>query len=202
MSLSRKFLKARELEPDLIDEIIERHAEAIDALKAERDEYKARAEKLEIVQKELDKLKAEMQNDDPYKAKYEKEHSDFEAFKKEIASKNLVEKKSEAYKELLKAANIDAKHFDSILNVTKFDDLELDEDGKIKDADKAVESIKDKYSSFIFKEGTIGAGTETPPANIGGKTLTKADIYRRDEHGRYVLSSAERQKALLENNQK
>ena len=37
-----------------------------------------------------------------------------------------------------------------------------------------------------------------PPAN-DGKTMTKADIYKKDDKGRYVMSAAERQKALMEN---
>ena len=46
---------------------------------------------------------------------------------------------------------------------------------------------------------TTGAKTSTPPANTGGAKLTKADIYKKDERGRYVLSASERQKALAEN---
>ena len=199
MAFTRKFLKALEIDEDKIEQIIDAHTEVTSALKEARDEYKADAEKLAKVQKELDDLKAAQSSDDPYKEKYEKEHKEFEAFKKEAEQKALKARKIDAYRELLKQANIDTKHFDSILNVTVFDDLELDEAGKIKDADKAVEDIKSKYASFVFKEGTQGAGTETPPANNGGTKLTKADIYKRDEHGRYVMSTAERQKALIEN---
>ena len=29
--------------------------------------------------------------------------------------------------------------------------------------------------------------------------MTKADIYKKDDNGRYVMSASERQKALMEN---
>lgn len=199
MALTRKYLKALEIDEDKIEQIIEAHTEVTDALKADRDKYKAEATRLPSVQKELDDMKAEKAKADPYKEKYEKEHEDFEAFKKDIEQKQVKEQKVDAYKALLKEANVSEQFYDSILNVTSFDELELDPDGKLKDADKATENIKSKYAGFIVKRGTEGAGTENPPHNVGGSKMTKADIYKRDEHGRYVLSTAERQKALMEN---
>ena len=44
MALTRKFLAALGIEAEKVDEIITAHAETVDALKAERDEYKANAE--------------------------------------------------------------------------------------------------------------------------------------------------------------
>lgn len=198
MAFTRKFLKALEIDEDKIEQIIDAHTEVTTALKEARDAYKADADKLADVQNELTKLKAEKEVDDPYKAKYEKEHEAFEAFKKEAQSKDLLAKKTDAYKALLKEASISDKYLDSILNVTVFDDFELDEAGKIKDADKAIEDIKSKYAGFVVTTGTQGAGTENPPSNMGKAKPTMADIYRRDEHGRYVLSTAERQKAIME----
>jgi hypothetical protein len=77
--------------------------------------------------------------------------------------------------------------------------MALDENGKLVDADKLKESIKTEWSAFIQTTGTKGTDVETPPDNHGGATLTKADIYAKDEHGRYKMSTAERQKALASN---
>ena len=44
MALSRRFLAALGIESDKVEEIITAHAETVDALKAERDEFKADAE--------------------------------------------------------------------------------------------------------------------------------------------------------------
>lgn len=58
MALSRKSLKAMGLTDEQVDSIIEMHAETVDGLKEEIHKYKADAEKLPGVQKELDDLKA------------------------------------------------------------------------------------------------------------------------------------------------
>ena len=59
MALTRKFLAALGIEADKVDEIITAHTETVDALKHERDTFKADAEKLPTVQQELDDLKNE-----------------------------------------------------------------------------------------------------------------------------------------------
>ena len=45
MALTRKFLEALGIEQAKIDEIISAHTEVTDALKADRDSYKEKAEK-------------------------------------------------------------------------------------------------------------------------------------------------------------
>lgn len=58
MSITRKFLKGMGLTEEQVDTIIEAHTETVDGLKSNVDKYKAEAEKLPDVQKELDELKA------------------------------------------------------------------------------------------------------------------------------------------------
>ena len=85
------------------------------------------------------------------------------------------------------------------MKVSDVDGVELDEKGAIKGADKLTESIKSEWADFITTTQTRGAQTSNPPANNNSGAMTKADIYKKDDHGRYVMSAAERQKALLEN---
>ena len=200
MALTRKMLKAMGIEDEKIDEIVDAHAETVDALKKERNKYKEEADKLTDVQKKYDDLKNEIDSkeDDPYKEKYEKEHADFEKFKADVEAEHVKADKTQAYKELLKQAGVSDKRIDSVLKVTAIDDIELDDEGNIKDSEKVVEHIKEEWSEFIVTETQRGAGTENPPANMGGSKLSKADIYKKDDHGRYVLSTAERQKALMD----
>ena len=200
MALTRKMLKAMGIEDEKIDEIVDAHAETVDALKKERNKYKDDSDKLSEIQKKYDDLKkvVDSQGDDPYKEKYEKEHKAFEEYKAGVESERTKANKTTAYRELLKKAGVSDKRIDSVLKVTAIDEIELDDEGKIKDADKVVENIKSEWSEFIVTESQRGAGTENPPRNVGGSKLTKADIYKKDDHGRYVLSTAERQKALIE----
>ena len=193
MGFSRKMLKAMNIEEDKIDQIIDAHSETVDALKAERDGFKEDAAKLAAVQKELDALKAK--GDDGYKAKYEAEKAAHDALKADIAAKETKKAKTDAYRELLKGANIDEKRIATILRAEAptIDKIELDADGKIKNAEQYTESIKSDWADFIVTQSAKGTNTATPPANGGAATTkTKEDILK-------IKDAGERQKAIAEN---
>ena len=193
MGFSRKMLKAMNIEEDKIEQIIDAHSETVDALKADRDAYKEDAAKLAAVQKELDALKAK--GDDGYKAKYEAEKAAHDALKADIAAKETKKAKTDAYRELLKGANIDEKRIATILRAEAptIDKIELDADGKIKNAEQYTESIKSDWADFIVTQSAKGANTATPPANGGAATTkTKEDILK-------IKDAGERQKAIAEN---
>lgn len=130
------------------------------------------------MQSDLDEANKKLKDadSDGYKAKYEKEHKDFEAYKKDVVTKETNAKKATAYKALLKKAGVSEKRMDAVIRLTELDKLELDDKGEIKDADKAVENIKSEWSDYIVKTEEQGAGTENPPsgAGTGGKTLSRA----------------------------
>ena len=69
----------------------------------------------------------------------------------------------------------------------------------MKGANDHIKAVREEWAEYVTTTTTTGAKTSTPPANNGGAKLTKAEIYEKDEHGRYKLSTAERQKALAEN---
>ena len=193
MAFTRKMLKAMGIEDEKIDQIIDAHSETVDALKADRDAYKEDAAKLAAVQKELDELKAK--GDDGYKAKYEAEKAAHDALKADIAAKETKKAKTEAYRELLKGANIDEKRIATILRAEAptIDKIELDADGKIKNAEQYTESIKSDWADFIVTQSAKGTNTATPPANGGAATTkTKEDILK-------IKDAGERQKAIAEN---
>jgi len=168
MALTRRMLSAMGIEADKIDEIISAHAETVNGLKEERDKYKAEAEKLPNVQKELDELKTTQGKDASYKEKYEKEHKAFEDYKKGVDAEKTKATKTAAYKGLLKEAGVSEKRFDAIIKVTDLDKIELDDEGKVKDAKAATDHIKEEWAEFIVKKEQKGAETETPPGSNGG----------------------------------
>ena len=73
MSLTRRALKAMGIDEEKIDEIISMHSETVDGLKADVAKYKADAEALPEVQKQLEKAQADLEagKKDSYKVKYE-----------------------------------------------------------------------------------------------------------------------------------
>lgn len=197
MSLTRKMLKAMGIEEEKIDQIIEAHSETVDSLKADRDSYKEDAEKLKDVQKELDELKAK--GDDGWKEKYDNLKGEFDKYKTDVQEKETHNKKVEAYKAILKDANLSEKGIEKAVKYADWDKIELDADGKLKGANDHIKAVREEWAEYVTTTTTTGAKTSTPPAINGGAKLTKAEIYAKDEHGRYKLSTAERQKALAEN---
>jgi len=183
------------------DTILEAHTETVNEIKAERDRLRADAEALPGVQKQLEQAQADLEagKKDSYKVKYEAIKEEFDGYKAEQSKKESHAAKEKAYRELLKAAGISEKRIEAVLKVSDVDGVELDDKGAIKGADKLTESVKTEWADFIVTTTTKGADTPTPPANNGGGAMTKADIYKKDDKGRYVLSTAERQKALAEN---
>ena len=197
MAVTRKFLEGMGLTEAQVSAIIDEHTNTVNGLKEARDGYKADAEKLASVQAELDQLKADKGDD--WKDKYNTLKQTFDDFKAETANREKTEKVKAAYAQLLKSANVDEKRIDAILKITDLSELTLDDAGKFANENELSEKIKSEWGAFIQTTGTKGTQVETPPDNHGGATMTKADIYAKDEHGHYKMSTAERQKALASN---
>lgn len=167
MSLTRAMLKGMGLTEEQIGAVIEEHTAVTNGLIAERDKYKADAEKLPEVQKELDKLKL---SGESWQTKYESEHTAFEDYKKGVAKMELANKVKAAYRKLLTECNIGERHLDAILRVTDTESLKLNEDGTLANADKLKEGIKTEWAGFVYTQGTQGADVSTPPGNAGAMT--------------------------------
>ena len=153
MALTRKFLSALGIEADKVDEIINAHAETVNALKEERDNYKADAEKLPAVQKELDELKKS--GGDPYEDRYNNLKKEYDDYKAEVKAKADKAAKVAAYKDLLKDAGIPEKRLDAIIKVSDLESIEL-ADGKIKGESELKESLKKEWADFIPSTTTTG----------------------------------------------
>lgn len=200
MSLTRKALSAMGLESEKIDSIIAMHTEVTDDLRGQVEtlekevkSYKANAGKLEAAEKELKELKEQVATDAKNREgkDYDKLKEEFENYKTEIENKAVRASKEAAYKEILKDAGIPEKHFAKVLKYSDVDGVELDDNGKIKDAKELLKSIKDEWSDHIETSDKKGADVQTPPANTGsGKT--KEEIMN-------IKDTAERQQAMIEN---
>lgn len=196
---SRKFLKTimvgdKGLSDDQIDAIVDLHAEVVNGLMEELKTAKAAAEKLVVVQKELGEAKTN--NGDTYKTKYEKEHSEFEAYKKSIADKETAQAKANAVKAYFESKGITGTNLDIAMRgaTEEIGGVEL-ADGKIKDTKTLDTLLSGTYKGLIVSKGSVGANTSTPPAGSGASaTKTKEDIMK-------IKDTAERQKAIAENHE-
>lgn len=165
---------------EIENQIVALHLGVVDPLKDDITRYKADAEKLESVQKELDGLKSK--GDDGYKAKYESEHQAFEDYKTSVAAEKTTAAKEKALETALKKVGIADKRLQSVARLCKgdglLDKLELDDKGAIKDSDKLEASLKESYSDYIVTTSTQGANTANPPANNGGSGIT-AEAFKK-----------------------
>lgn len=148
-----------------VQAIMNGHITSINALREERDGYKAEAEKLPGVQAELDAVKAK--GDPDWQKKFEDEHTAFENYKEKVQKDEEKAQKVELYKDILKECKIEESRIPSILKITDFDSFAV-KDGSLDDLDKIKADIEKDYSGFIMKEKSKGAEVETPPANEGG----------------------------------
>ena len=183
MALTRKMLKAMELDDDKISQIIDAHQATIDEIASERDKYKADAEKykadagkLAEIEKELVKAQAKAEEGEKTSEKLKALQDEFNTYKADVDAKTTQAKKEKAYRSLLVEAGISDKRFDSIIKVTDLSSIELDDDGNVKDSKDIVNNIKSEWADFIVTAGKQGAKTPTPPANDPGKTFTRDDI--------------------------
>ncbi len=192
MSLTRKFLKAMELDDDKISQIIDAHQSTIDEIANERDSYKAEAEKYKAESGKLTSLEKELEDAKKEVEKLKEVENEFSNYKADIDAKTAQAAKEKAYRELLKDAGISEKRFDSIMKVSDLSKVEIDGDGHAKDSENLINAIKDEWADFIVTEGQRGAETATPPANTGGSKMSKDEIMK-------IKDTAERQQAMLDN---
>ena len=196
MALTRKLLKGMGLTDEQVETIIEAHTDTVDGLKADAAKYKADAEALPKVQRELDTLKAA--GDGGWQEKYEKVKKDLDDYKAEVSTKEAKAAKEKAVRAYYESKGITGKSLDIAIRGSgaEIDALEMDGD-KIKDTSALDELVNGTFSGLVSTTTTKGADTATPPTTTGGGGITKAEIYKKDDHGRYVMSAAERQKALM-----
>lgn len=189
MALTRKLLKGMGLTDEQVDTIIEAHTDTVDGLKADVTRYKADAEKLPGVQKQLDDLKAA--GDGGYKEKYEKEHSAFEAFKTDITAKESKAAKEKAVRAYFESKNITGANLDLAMRGCGEEMSALELDGeKIKDTKSLDDLVDGTYKSLVSKPAVrLDMGARL---NEGGKPMTKDEIMK-------IADRTERRAAIAAN---
>jgi hypothetical protein len=188
--MTRKALKAMGLTEEQIDSIIEMHTETVDGLREQVNTYKADAQKLPSVQKELDELKKGDGKD--YKSMYEAEKTAHDKTKSDHAAEKTAAQVKEAYRALLKEAGVADKYLNTALKATNLSEMKLDKDGKLENAEALTESAKTEWADFIQTTTTQGAKVVNPPKNIGGKYSSREEIMK-------IKDATERQAAIAAN---
>ena len=176
-----------ELPKELEDALVSEHLTA-------RDAYAEEQVKAELAKQPTEKA-GNVKDSEEYKTL----KKSFDDYKAEVATKETKAAKEAAYRAILKDANLSEKGIEKAIKYAEWDKIELEADGKLKGASDHIKAVKEEWAEYVTTTTTTGAKTSNPPANSGGAKLTKEDIYKKDERGRYVMSASERQKALVEN---
>lgn len=189
MSLSRSMLKGMGLTDEQVDAIIEEHASAKDNLKVKIKSLEEQLKDSEEIRNKYNDLADDVKRNN-WKDKFDNLSKEFKEYKEEIENSRIQETKKEAYKNLLIKNGISEKQLSAILEVTKYDDIEIDENGDLKDAKELENQIKDKWGGFIVKTHVEGLNTENPPTNLGG--ASKEEILN-------IKDPVERQEQIAKN---
>lgn len=190
MALSKAQLKeilsaagvAEEHVTETVNKILEGHLASIDALRDEINTLKNEAE-------------ANKGNDGKNKEAIEKLQKEYADYKAAVEAERARAKKETAYKAALKDANLTEKGMEKALKYADWDKIEVDDDGKLKDAKTHVKAVREEWAEYVNKSGQQGANTATPPGGAGGGTgMTKDDIFK-------IANPDERQRAIAENHE-
>lgn len=174
---------------EIENRLVALHLGVVDPLKDDLTKYKADAEKLPSVQKQLDDLKAA--GDGGYKEKYEKEHSAFETFKTDITAKKSKAAKEKAVRAYFESKNITGANLDLAMRGCGEEMAALELDGeKIKDT-KALDALVDGTYKGLVSKQTVRVDTGAR-FNGGGKPMTKDEIMQ-------ITDRAERRAAIAAN---
>ena len=175
------------IEDEKIDQIIEEHAESVDALKAQRDEFKEAAGKADGYKKELDALKAKGDGEGEYEEKYKAAVKMLDDYKAEVAGEKAAAEKRGLYRKLLESAGVDPQRIDTVLKVSDLEGVTV-KDGAIEDADKLTEGIKADWADFIANTTVEGADVAHAPQGAGGKDINEMSTaeymkYKAEQRG-------------------
>lgn len=171
---------------DVLGQICDLHTAKTDEMKDTVKELTKRAEKAE---QERDALEAQSNNG--YKEKYDKEHSDFEKFKADIAAEKAQASKEKAYRAMLKDV-LSEKGVEKAVKYADWTKIELDEKGELKNASEHVKAVKEEWSEHVSNSVIHNAPVPNPPINTGGTAKTKEQIMA-------IKDGTARRKAIAEN---
>lgn len=175
------------LTDEQVESIIEMHTETVDVLK----QYKADAERLPSVQRELDDLKSK--GDDGWKEKHDSIKKQFDDYKADIEAKEARNAKEKAVRAYYESKNIEGANLNLAMRSShaEIEAVELDGD-KIKDTAALDALVTGDFANLVTKPANNVRIDMSGRVNTSGKTVTKEDILA-------IKDGTARRKAMAEN---
>lgn len=200
MSFSRNFIRGliENVTDEQIRALIDEHMESVTALQGkvsaaeqERDKFKAEADKVRDLEKQINDLKGDGTD---WKQKYSDEQAAHQKTKDEYTAKELRASKMAVFRSEAKKAGVADKYLDVLCKASaaEIDALELDDKGEAKNSKALADGFKANWGEFIPTVQTRGANVATPPKNEPGTGVTRESIMK-------ITDRVERRKAIAEN---
>ena len=169
MALTRKALKAMGLTEEQVESIVEMHLEVKNDLEEQIKTYKADAQKLPGVQKELDDLKAK--GDDGWKQKHDNVKKEFDNYKASIVAKEARSAKEKAVRTYYESKGIKGNNLEIAMKGSnaEIDGVELDGEN-IKDTTALDGLVGGTFSGLVQKASFDWS------SSVGGGGKDSADV--------------------------
>ena len=176
MALTRAFLKSMSLNDEQINAIVEANSESLEGIKAERDQYKAKAAEFDKVKSELDELREAAKNS----GDYDKLKKEFDDYKADVQQRETIAAKKAALTKVAKDAGLSDAGIAKAIKYTDWSSFELNDNGEVKDGKTLLQSLKDEWSDYVATAETHGASTPKPPAGSAPdyESMSDADYYK------------------------
>ena len=170
---------------DIAKKLVNLHRTVVDPLleqvqtaESETKKYKTEAEKVPGLEQKV----KDLESGEDFKAKYEKEHSDFEAYKGEISKKETADKIATAYRKLLADKHIKADKIDFIVAHTDLSKAVLGKDGvsleNAGDFEKEITDTVNGWGGYIVTEEKRKTSIGNPPeGDTGAGTSRARELY-------------------------
>lgn len=182
MAFTREFIRNAakesgvEIPKEMEDALVQEHLSARDAYAGEQVKAALETNKQEPAQ-----AVKETQEYKDLEQKYKDLKTVYGKYKTEQDAKEVRVAREKAFLGILKDASITSEQ--AVAKVLKYtnldsDDYALDENGKFKDAKKILKSVQEEWPEQITRETVRGADTPAPPANNGGRTMTREEIFK------------------------
>lgn len=189
MAFTRKLLESMGLNEQQVSAVIDAHIEVVDALKQERDGYKAQAESIAELEKERDSLREQLSK----AGDAAKVQAEFDAYKAKVEADRVNAVKEQALRRALKEAGVQREEFiDLLMGKADLTVAEMDGD-KLRDADALIAPLREAYGGCFATTQMQGAPTVNPPTGgLDKRTMTHDEIIN-------IKDKNARMKAIAEN---
>ena len=181
--------KADAIKKELPKNFIPKHEynAKVDELKQKQQELEETSNKMEELSKQAEKLSESEEEKEQLKEQIDSWKNEFETFKQEAEKRESNIKKQQALERHLRDNSANPDSIDLLMNEFDFENMELDGEGNIKDAEKHIEPIREKRKT-LFGETQLSG--DKPPTGDSEEVSSYKEQYDQ------ALQNGQRQEAI------